>query len=106
MKFVYGVTLEMGWSEEDFPPRQPVPCKAPTVLSPQEVETFLKAVPEVKNRTVLTVCYGAGLRISEAVALKIANVDSACMVLQVDGKRGQTRQVPNPVGFLAFLGEC
>ena len=92
VKFIYRITLEMPWREEDFPPRQPVPRKAPTVLSPEEVARFLGAVPGIKNRTALTVCYGAGLRISEAVALKITNVDSQRMVLQVEhGKGNQPR---------------
>src|SRR5258708_1987250 len=38
------------------------------------------------------VCYGAGLRISEAVALKITDIDSARMVLRIeDGKGGDGR---------------
>jgi len=91
-KFLYLVTLEAPWRPEDFPHRQPVAAKVPTVLSPQEVLVFLHAVTGVKNRTVLAVCYGAGLRISEAVALKTTNIDSARMVLHVEhGKGGAAR---------------
>lgn len=91
-KFLYQVTLETPWRNDDFPPRQPVPLKPPTVLSPQEVLAFLDAVAGIKCRTVVTVCYGAGLRISEAVALQIADVDSARMVLRIAcGKGGQPR---------------
>jgi integrase/recombinase XerD len=91
-RFLYIVTLEAPWRAEDFPHRQPVPIKTPTVLSPQEVQVFLDAVPGVKNRTILTVCYGAGLRISEAVALKVADVDSARMTLHIErGKGGGSR---------------
>ena len=42
----------------------------PIILSPTEVRQFLRCVPQRKLRTVLTVCYAAGLRISEAIALK------------------------------------
>jgi integrase/recombinase XerD len=91
-KFLYLVTLEAPWRDEDFPHRQPVAAKTPTVLSPQEVLVFLNAVTGVKNRTVLTVCYGAGLRISEAVALKVSDIDSARKVLRVEhGKGGGAR---------------
>jgi integrase len=40
------------------------------VLSPEEVLQFLACVPGLKHRTILTVCYAAGLRISEALRLK------------------------------------
>lgn len=91
-KFLYLVTLEAPWRDEDFPRRQPVPGKVPTVLSPQEVQVFLDAIAGVKNRTILTVCYGAGLRISEAVSLKISDIDSARMVLHIQrGKGGDAR---------------
>ena len=88
IKFLYVVTLEMPWREEDFPERQPVPPKVPTVLSPDEVQRFFDAIPGVKYRTVVTLCYGAGLRISEAVALKIAGIDSARMVLHIENGKG------------------
>jgi site-specific recombinase XerD len=92
VRFLYLVTLEMPWREDDFPHRQPVPNKVPTVLSPQEVFVFLDAISGVKNRTVLTVCYGAGLRISEAVALRVRDIDSARMLLRVEcGKGGKPR---------------
>jgi len=91
-KFLYTVTLEMPWSNEHFPKRLPVPVKNPTILSPQEVNTFFTAVAGVKHRAVLMVCYGAGLRISEAVALKIADIDSQRMVLNIEnGKGGDER---------------
>jgi site-specific recombinase XerD len=91
-KFLYRVTLEMPWRDEDFPRPQPVPPKVPTVLSQDEVQRFLDAISGVKYRTVVMLCYGAGLRISEAVALKIADIDSSRMVLQIDnGKGGRQR---------------
>src|SRR5882724_1817549 len=91
-KFLYSVTLEMPWSNEHFPKRLPVPVKNPTILSPREVNTFFNAVPGIKYRAVVMTCYGAGLRISEAVALKIADIDSERMVLRIEhGKGGNAR---------------
>ena len=87
-KFLYLVTLEMPWREDDFPQRQPVPVKVPTVLSQDEVLRFFEAINGVKYRTVAMLCYGAGLRISEAVALKIAGIDSARMVLHIENGKG------------------
>lgn len=106
VKFLYRVTLEMPWREEDFPPRQPVPPQVPTVLSAEEVQQFLAAVPGIKNRTVVMLCYGAGLRVGEAVALKIANVDSARMVLHIEnGKGGRSRFAALSPRLLTVLRE-
>ena len=88
VRFLYLVTLEMPWRQEDFPARQPVPVKVPTVLSPQEVLLFFDAIAGVKYRTIVMLCYGSGLRISEAVALKIGGIDSARMVLHIENGKG------------------
>ena len=88
VKFLYTVTLEMPWTKEHFPSRLPVPVKNPTILSPAEVNKFFTAVPGIKYRAVLMACYGAGLRISEAVALKVADIDSERMTLRVGKTKG------------------
>jgi len=54
------------------------------VLSADEVVRFLEAVPSLKSRAALTTAYAAGLRASEAVSLKIADIDSSRMVLRVE----------------------
>ena len=103
-KFLYTVTLEMPWSNEHFPNRLPVPLKLPTILSLQEVNTFFNAVPGIKFRAVLMTCYGAGLRISEAVALKVSDIDSQRMVLRVViGKGGNSRDTILSPRLLAVL---
>ena len=88
LRFVYLETLEMPWREEDFPPRQPVRAKIPTVLSPQEVLAFFDAITGVKNRTIVALCYGAGLRISEAVAVRVEDIDSARQLLRIPEGKG------------------
>ena len=103
-KFLYTVTLEMPWSDEHFPNRLPVPIKLPTILSPQEVNTFFNAVPGIQFRAVLMTCYGAGLRVSEAVALKVSDIDSQRMVLRVaHGKGGNARDTRLSPRLLALL---
>ena len=64
------------------------PQKLPIVLSPEEVLHFLSCVQSFKHRTILTICYAAGLRISEAVRLKVANIDSERMVIRVEQGKG------------------
>ncbi len=104
IKFLYVVTLEMPGREEDFPARQPVPVKVPTVLSQDEVLRFLEGIPGLKYRTVVTLCYGSGLRISAAVALKISGIDSARMVLHIEnGKGNRSRLAMLSPRLLAIL---
>lgn len=90
-KFLYQTTLELPWSKAHFP-RQHVPGKLPVVLSPTEVSIFFKHVGIIRFRAVLMTCYGAGLRIAEAVSLRIEDIDSERMVIHVrDGKGAKDR---------------
>jgi site-specific recombinase XerD len=59
------------------------------VLSPEEVAAFLDAVETQQYRVILTVCYAAGLRVSEAVRLKPAAIDSRRMVIRVEAGKGR-----------------
>jgi integrase len=53
-------------------------------LSPDEVARFLEAAPGIKHRAALSVAYGAGLRVSEVVSLKVSDIDSKRMMLRVE----------------------
>ena len=88
VKFLYLVTLEMPWGQEQFP-RVRRPRKLPVVLSQEELAVFFDYVPSLKYRAVLMTCYGAGLRISEAVALKVTDIDSQRMLIRVEQGKGQ-----------------
>ena len=67
IRFLYKVTLGRGWSVDEIIPACRKPQKLPAVLSQDEVARFLDAVDSRKHRAILTICYAAGLRISEAV---------------------------------------
>lgn len=86
-KFLYTVTLEMPWSDEHFP-RMKVTQSLPEVLSAEEVMQFFGAVGILKHRAILMLCYGSGLRISEAVALKVGDIDSKRMLVAVRQGKG------------------
>lgn len=86
-KFLYLVTLELPWSQSYFV-RSHVPETLPVVLSPIEVAQFFQAIGILKHRAVLMTCYGAGLRISEAVSLKVGDIDSRRMVIRVRQSKG------------------
>src|SRR5213075_2112372 len=70
------------------------PRKLPVVLSPEEVARFLESAPGLKYKAALSVAYGAGLRVSEVVALKVSDIDSKRMVIRIEqGKGNKDRYV-------------
>jgi integrase/recombinase XerD len=89
LRFLYKVTLHKDWSLEEIIPTPKKPQKLPIVLSPEEVLQFLSCIESVKHRTILATCYAAGLRISEAIRLKVADIDSQRMVIRVEQGKGQ-----------------
>jgi site-specific recombinase XerD len=89
LRFLYRVTLKRAWPVADLIPAPKKPRTLPIVLSRTEVQRFLATVPSLKHRTILSVCYAAGLRISEAVRLQPADIDSQRMVLRVTQGKGQ-----------------
>ena len=89
LRFLYNVTLKKGWSFEEVIPAPKKPQKLPIVLSPEEVLAFLDCVRSRKHRAILTTCYAAGLRISEAIALTPSAIDSKRMVIRVEQGKGR-----------------
>jgi integrase/recombinase XerD len=103
LRFFYGVTL----GHNEIPERIPYarnPRGLPEVLGADEVVRFLEAVPSLRTRTALTTAYAAGLRASETVGLKVANIDSSRMVIRVEhGKGGKDRYVMLSAQLLKIL---
>jgi integrase len=87
ISFLYRHVLRMPGVVDDVPhPR--IPKTLPDVLSREEVEQVLGAVRSLKLRTILSMAYAAGLRISEALRMRVEDVDSKRMVLHVRGAKG------------------
>jgi site-specific recombinase XerD len=89
LRFLYKVTLKRDWSLADAIPIPKKPKKLPVILSPQEVRQFLESVKNREHHAILTTCYAAGLRISEAVALRPHAIDSQRMVIRVEQGKGR-----------------
>jgi integrase/recombinase XerD len=104
LRFFYTVTHTRPWVVEDDIPAGHQAKKLPVVLSKEEVARFLGAVDNLKHRMVLTVCYATGLRISEAIRLTPAAIDSKRMVIRVEqGKGRKDRYVMLPPTLLDML---
>lgn len=93
-RFLSHVTL--GHPRTDFHvplPRQPQ--KLPEILSREEVWRLLAAPPHPRHRLVLTTVSAAGLRVSEAIALKVSDIDADRMTIRIEqGKGAKDRCVP------------
>ncbi len=67
----------------------PVPRKLPVVLSREEVSRLLEATSSLKYKAAFALAYGAGLRISEVVALRISDIDGERKTLHVEQGKGR-----------------
>ncbi|TBA29374.1 integrase [Rhizobium ruizarguesonis] len=103
LRFFFGVTL----GHAEIPERiayARTPAKLPTILNGDEIVRFLEAVPSLRTRTALTTAYAAGLRASEAVHLKVRDVDGERGIIRVEhGKGGKDRNVMLSAQLLAIL---
>jgi integrase/recombinase XerD len=88
LRFFFTVTLD----RPDLARRLtvvPQPRRLPAVLSVEEVTLLLQAARGPKYKAALATAYGAGLRVSEVVALKVGDVDSERMLLRVERGKGR-----------------
>jgi integrase/recombinase XerD len=88
LQFLYRVTLGQDWVVEDVVCPK-LPQKLPVVLSLEEVARFLGAITHIKHRAILMTAYAAGLRVSEVIQLRVADIDSQRMVLRIRQAKGQ-----------------
>ncbi len=88
LRFFFGVTLGRGDAEVGMTTVRE-PRRLPVILSPDEVARLLDAAPGLKYRAALSVAYGAGLRASEVVSLKVSDIDSNRQVIRVEQGKGR-----------------
>ena len=105
LRFLYRVTLGNDWVVKGVvSPKKEM--KLPVILSRAEVTQFLAAITSLKHRAILMTAYAAGLRVSEVVALQVADIDSRRMVIRVrQGKGHKDREVMLSPRLLAVLRE-
>ena len=88
LRFLYRKTLGRDWDIESIPFAKQ-PKKLPLVLSQDQVRAVLAAIANPQNRVIAMTLYAAGLRVSEAVSLRIADIDSKRMLLHVVQGKGR-----------------
>ena len=105
LRFLFRTTYPRKWAVSMVPFGKR-PKKLPAVLSGEEVTSLLSCVKNIKHRTFLLTLYAAGLRLSEAAALTLADIDSQRMQLRVAfGKGAKERLVPLSPRLLTQLRE-
>lgn len=88
LKFFFNVTLERHEVVRNLR-HAPQPRKLPMILSREEVTRLFEATDSLKYKAAFAVAYGAGLRVSEVVNLKVSDIDSDRMVLRVEQGKGR-----------------
>ena len=92
LRFVFCVTMKR--PEEVMGLRTPrKPHKLPIVMTADEVRRCLRATTCDRNRALIMLAYGAGLRISEVVRLQARDIDSERGVLYVREGKGRKERV-------------
>jgi integrase/recombinase XerD len=85
-------------------PRPKKPSILPKVLNAQDVKMLFEVTANLKHNTMLKLCYGMGLRVSEIVALKITDIDSKNMQVFIERSKGKKdRYVNLPESILTQL---
>ena len=91
LRFFFGVTLDRADATAKMSTVRE-PRRLPVVLSREEVARLIEAAGKPKYQAALSVAYGAGLRASEVVGLKVSDIDSTRRTLRVEqGKGGKDR---------------
>ena len=91
IRFFYSKVLGRDDVGRAIPPRR-TPKRLPEILSAEELGRLFEAAENPKHRAMLMTAYAAGLRVSELVRLRIADIDSSRMMIRVrSGKREKDR---------------
>jgi integrase/recombinase XerD len=103
IKFLFERTLRRPWPLLELV-RPPQAHTLPVVLTPDEVWQILAQIHLPHYQVCLSIIYACGLRLREGVGLRVAQIDSARMLLHIQGGKGnKDRYVPLPARALTLL---
>ena len=103
IRFLFVHTLQRAWPLHDLM-RLPKARHLPIVLTPDEVGMLLGQIRRPAYRVCLSIIYACGLRLLEGVQLQVTQIDSARMLLRIQGGKGnKDRYVPLPPRALTLL---
>jgi integrase/recombinase XerD len=101
--YVHVIRRSFRWQELPFPKSK---NKLPIILSQEEISKIIDTALDLYHRAILMALYSTGMRCSELVNLKIADIDSKRMMIRIHcGKGGKERDVPLSEKLLETLRE-
>jgi site-specific recombinase XerD len=87
LKFFYGQILKRSDIVLSIPERR-TPRRLPEIFSAVELQRLFAAPANLRDRALLMITYGGGLRIGEAVCLQIPDIDSTRGMLRIRSGKG------------------
>lgn len=91
LKFFYVVTLERTWSDLKIP-RLKANKTLPVYLTKTEVDSIISSISNLKHKAIISTIYSSGLRLSEALNLRVSDIISSEMKIRIrNGKGGKER---------------
>ncbi len=103
LRFLFENLYHQEWAKE-YLPTPKVAKTLPLVLSKEEVFDVLSVIKNFKHRTVIMFIYSTGVRISECVNIKLTDIDSNRMQVNIqEGKGLKQQKVPLSPALLKTL---
>lgn len=87
LRFLYGITFDINLEIKKIP-RHRKHRKLPAIFTQEELQSLFDACDNLRDKCILMTLYGAGLRVSEVVALKVSDIDSTKMQLFIRNAKG------------------
>ncbi len=99
--FEFTLKQKLDLSDIPYPRRE---HKLPEILSIQEIQTIFDKCQNLKHRSIISLLYGCGLRVSEVLNIKISDIDSSRMIINIKQAKGlKDRQAILDVKLLQLL---
>lgn len=92
IRFLYKFGLEKKYDKVSFK-RPKSEKKLPKVIDGEFIKKQLSKIENIKHKSILTLTYSVGLRVSEVVNLKIEDIDSKRMIIHIKNAKGRKDRI-------------
>jgi site-specific recombinase XerD len=92
IRFLYKEVLNKKYDKVSFK-RPRTEKKLPKVIDGDYIKSQLSKIENLKHKSILTLTYSVGLRVSEVVNLKIEDIDSKCMLIHIKNAKGRKDRI-------------
>jgi site-specific recombinase XerD len=92
IRFLYKFGLNKKYDKVSFK-RPKKEKKLPRVIDSEYIKEKLDKISNIKHKTILTLAYSVGLRVSEIVNLKVLDIDSKRMLIHIKNAKGKKDRI-------------